>query len=126
MDARSEQNLVGVHPDLCSVMRTAALGAQPFIVIHGLRTVAEEAQMVAKGASQTMHSRHLPNKKGFGCAVDVAAMNHDHVSWDAPLYTLINDEVQKAATALNIPVEWGGVWRMRDLGHFQLSWAAYP
>lgn len=125
MDARSEANLAHVHPDLCRVIRQAAQSV-PFLVIHGIRTQAEEAAMVAKGASQTMHSRHLAGQAGLGCAVDVAALTDGHIDWSAPAYSVIWTAVQKAAAGLNIPVEWGGVWKMRDLGHFQLPWHDYP
>lgn len=127
MDARSEANLYMVHPDLVVVMRETAQEPQPFIVIHGLRTEAEEAAMVAKGASETMHSRHLPNSEGLCCAVDVMAMTNGHADWDAKAYTAIQAAVQEAAERLGVIVEWGGGWTtLKDLGHFQLSWAAYP
>lgn len=128
MDARSEACLTGVHRDLCRIMRAAAEGSPvPFVVIHGLRTVDEERANVAKGASQTMHSRHLPNHDGVSCAVDIAALDHGHVSWAAPLYGQIAQAVKHAAGELNLPVEWGGDWKsLKDLGHFQLPWAKYP
>lgn len=128
MDSRSEENLKGVHPDLVRVIRRAAiLPTIPFIVIHGMRTVQEEAGMVAKGASQTIHSRHLPNEEGFACAVDVAAMVEGHVSWQQRFYEDIWAEVEQAANTLAVPVEWGGHWRtLKDWGHFQLPWQNYP
>lgn len=127
MDARSETNLAHVHPDLVAVMhRAAELSATSFVVIHGLRTVAEEAAMVAKGASQTMHSRHLAGKAGFACAIDVMALHEGHADWSAPAYAAIWTAVQHAAAELKIPVEWGGAWKFRDLGHFQLPWHDYP
>ena len=126
MDTRSEANLAHVHPDLVLVMREAAKDVS-FIVIHGIRTVAEEAVNVAKGASQTMHSRHLPNKQGFACAVDIAAMVDGHVSWDAKPYSLIANAVKAEADRHAIQIEWGGDWKtLKDLGHFQLPWARYP
>lgn len=128
MDKRSEASLKGVHPDLVTVMRHAAvITRQPFVIIHGLRTVAEEAALVAKGASTTMHSRHLPNKHAMACAVDVAATTNGHIDWTAKLYALIAVAVHDAADVLHIPVEWGGDWRsFKDLGHFQLPWKDYP
>lgn len=125
MDTRSEQNLIHVHPDLAAVIRKAARDCQ-FIVIHGLRTEDEEKAMVAKGASETMHSRHLPNADGLACAVDVACLDEGHITWEPPAYSAMWAAVQSAAEGLKIPVEWGGDWRMRDLGHVQLSWKEYP
>jgi peptidoglycan L-alanyl-D-glutamate endopeptidase CwlK len=126
VDPRSEANLAGVHPDLAKVIR-ATSQAQAFIVIHGLRTDAEEAANVARGVSQTMHSRHLPNADGVACAVDVMAMSQGHCDWSAPPYRMIWIEVQRAAQAAGVPLEWGGDWKtLKDLGHFQLPWAQYP
>lgn len=128
LDPRSEANLVGVHPDLIAIVRHAyANTTQPFEVIAGLRTVAQEAANVAKGASETMHSRHLPNSHGLGCAVDVAALVNGHIDWSAQPYFGIDVAMQAASKALNIPVEWGGDWKtLKDYGHFQLPWATYP
>lgn len=127
MDPRSEANLAHVHPDLAKVIR-AASQAQPFEVIQGLRTVAEEAQHVHDGTSQTMHSRHLPNKDGFACAIDFAALEDGHIVWGpVMLYEAAWANIKAAADRLGVPVEWGGAWRLlKDYGHVQLPWAAYP
>lgn len=126
MDARSEAALEGVHPDLCKVIRAAAQQVK-FLVIHGLRTPAEEASYVAAGRSQTTHSRHLPGAQGYACAVDVAALADGHVSWDSHFYAEIWVAIQRAAKALGVPVQWGGDWiTLKDLGHFQLPWSTYP
>lgn len=127
MDARSEQNLQHVHPDLVKVIRATPQLPRGFIVIHGLRTLAEEAQMVAGGHSQTMHSRHLPNAQGLACAIDFAAMDQGHVSWADPLYRQVWVQISQTAEALKIPVEWGGDWTtLKDWGHVQLPWKDYP
>jgi peptidoglycan LD-endopeptidase CwlK len=128
LDPRSEALLAHVHPHLVKVV-TLAHGdsAQPFEVIQGLRTLAEEKAAVARGASTTLHSRHLPNADGLACAIDVAAIDQGHVSWSPRLYQTIAAAMKAAANELDIPVEWGGDWTtFKDLGHFQLPWAAYP
>jgi peptidoglycan L-alanyl-D-glutamate endopeptidase CwlK len=126
MDARSEHSLIGVEPHLCLVMRNAAL-RRPFLVIHGLRTDAEEAALVAGGHSQTMHSRHLKDKAGFAAAVDIAALADGHVTWEAAAYLSLSDIIKETALAASVPIEWGGDWTtLKDLGHFQLPWSAYP
>lgn len=127
MDARSEACLTHIHPDLVKVIRAAKQSPQPFVVIHGIRTEAEECVNVAKGASQTMHSRHLPDAHGFACAIDFACLADGHVSWDAGLYAKAWGEIEAAAKALNVPVEWGGAWKtLKDWGHVQLPWGQYP
>lgn len=126
MDARSEANLARVHPDLVKAVRAAAQSL-PFLVIHGIRTADEEAKNVARGASQTMHSRHLPNHEGFACAVDFAALEDGHVTWDPKAYLPIWRAIRAAGEALGVPVEWGGSWKtLKDWGHVQLPWEQYP
>ena len=132
MDARSESCLSGVHADLANVMRAAAQHPQAFLVIHGLRTPAQEAAYCASGASTTMHSRHLPDGlDGLSRAVDVAALTGGNIDFaaghEAAVYGAIADQIKIAAHDLGIPVEWGGDWkRFQDWGHFQLPWSTYP
>lgn len=127
LDPRSQAALAHVHPDLIKVV-SLAYGdtTQPFEVIQGLRSLTEEKANVAKGASETLHSRHLPNAQGLACAVDVAALADGHVSWDPLLYQAIARAMKAAANELDVPLEWGGDWRtLKDWGHFQLPWAQY-
>lgn len=131
MDAHSEARLAGVHPDLCRVIRAASQNVQPFVVVQGLRSVADEAKAVATGHSTTMHSRHLPNKQGLACAVDLMAMIAGKGSFapgrEAEVFGRIAEAVKAAAHAEAVPIEWGGDWHsFKDWGHFQLPWAAYP
>ncbi|MGZ5183590.1 MAG: M15 family metallopeptidase [Caldimonas sp.] len=119
-----------MHPDLVRVIR-AASQKQPFVVTYGLRTAEAEAEAVRTGHSQTMHSRHLANKEGLACAVDVTPLIDGKLSFapghEQQVYGAIAVAIKSAAFALNTPVEWGGDWRsFKDWGHFQLPWASYP
>ena len=121
LDARSEQRLIGVHPDLADVVRMAASKAS-FIVTEGMRTTQKQAELVRAGASQTMKSRHLT-----GHAVDLAAKVNGEVRWDWPLYEKLNAAMQDASGVLGVPIEWGGSWKtLKDGPHFQLPWKEYP
>lgn len=130
LNERSEKNLVGVHPDLIRVVREAAnLTAVSFIVTEGVRTIERQRQLVAKGASQTMRSRHIPscNQSGMACAIDLAAVVGGQVRWDWPLYERLAVAMKLAAQAVNVPLEWGGDWRsFKDGPHFQLPWQTHP
>ncbi len=120
---RSNERLVGVHPDLQRVMRRA-ISQSPvdFVITEGVRTKAKQAQLVAAGASQTMNSRHLT-----GHAVDVAAFVGKDVRWDWPLYVQIAKAVKAVATEINVPIVWGGDWKsFRDGPHFELDRKRYP
>ena len=121
--ARSEKNLVGVHPDLVRVMRRALeIAPVDFMVIEGLRTAERQRQLVSKGASQTMRSRHLT-----GHAVDIAPVVGGAIRWDWPLYDRLAVAVKQAAREFSVPVEWGGDWTtFKDGPHWQLPWAQYP
>lgn len=121
MDARSERNLKGVHPDLVRVVRRAAKKAD-FIVTEGLRTTARQKQLVEAGASKTMNSRHIT-----GHAVDVAALVNGKVRLDWPLYANIAKHMKQTAADLNVPIIWGGDWRtFKDGPHFELDRRKYP
>ena len=121
MDARSERNLKGVHPDLIKVVRRAAKKSS-FIVTEGLRTLARQKQLKAAGASRTLNSRHIT-----GHAIDVAALFNGKVRWDWPLYLAIAKEMKQAAVDLGVPIVWGGDWRsFKDGPHFELDRRQYP
>lgn len=143
MDARSEANLLHVHPDLCKVLRWANQAPQPFVVICGLRSCDAERKAVASGNSETTHSRHFPNAQGYVCAVDVDALLPDgHADpmfahgREEEVFGRIAEEVKRAAKGLGVPIQWGGdavgawtpgvVSHFRDWGHFQLPWKEYP
>lgn len=114
---RSESNLEGLHPDLLKVMREAIKETPvDFMVIDGKRTLAEQKVLVAKGASWTLKSRHLTGK-----AVDVMAYVNGKGRWEAKLYQQIGEHVLRVAEQLDIPIVWGGSWKVRDWGHFELD-----
>lgn len=120
LNDRSLRALAGVHPDLVRVVqRAAGITRQPFLVTEGLRTLERQKQLVAKGASKTLRSRHLT-----GHAIDVAAaMPGGAVSWDSEPLAEIARAMKQAGRELGVPVEWGGDWRtFTDTPHFQLPW----
>jgi peptidoglycan L-alanyl-D-glutamate endopeptidase CwlK len=107
---RSLANLAGVHPDLQKVAhRALAVTRIDFGVIEGRRTLDRQRQLIAQGASQTMHSRHLT-----GHAIDIMAYVGGQGRWDAGLYYGIAGAFIQAATELNVPMIWGGAWTRID------------
>lgn len=150
LGATSRARLEGVHPDLIRVVeRAVRVTPVDFTVLEGVRSVARQRELVRKGASKTMDSRHIT-----GHAVDLGAWIGGQVRFDWPLYYRIASAMQRAARELNIPIVWGGVWdrrlndlpddmdaavaayvrRRKDAGrsafidgpHFELQKAAYP
>lgn len=121
--------LTGTHPDLQKVIvRAALLSDIDFTVLEVLRTLERQRQLVAKGASKTLKSRHLPHADdGRSRAVDIAPLESGQVSWAWPLYYKLAKIIKQAAADVDVTVEWGGDWRsFKDGPHWQLPWALYP
>lgn len=128
LSQKSLTKLDGAHPDLARVIKRAAvLSSIDFTVLEVLRTVARQKELVAKGASKTMKSRHLPGADGKSRAVDIAPMDGGQVSWAWPLYHKLAPFIDQAAKDEGVPIEWGGRWKsFKDGPHWQLPWKDYP
>ena len=136
---RSLSRLEGVHVDLVRVVKkAAAMSSLDFTVLEGLRTTARQKQLFDQGATKTMNSRHIT-----GHAVDLAPMIGGTVRWDWPLYHRLADVMRSASIRENVPIRWGGTWKLLtaiqgpitakvlsrsfpDGPHFELPRAAYP
>ena len=102
----SISRLNGVNDKLVKVVKRALeLSNQDFAVLEGLRTKEHQAELVRKGASQTMNSNHIT-----GRAVDLVPIVDGKVSWDWKYFYPIADAVRKAAKELGVQVKWGGAW----------------
>lgn len=127
---RDIQELKGVHPDLIKVVeRAAKLTKLDFMITEGARTVAQQKVNIKKGASQTMHSRHIPasNECKMACAVDLAPLVNGRPRWDWPLFHILNATMKQAADDVDVPIDWGGDWKkFKDGPHWQLPWKKYP
>jgi len=123
LSKRSLDRMVGVHPQLVAVVKRAIeITEVDFVVLEGLRTRERQVELVAKGASKTMNSRHIT-----GHAVDIGAWVAGTVRWDWPLYYKLADAMKQAAKELNVDMEWGGDWRtFKDGPHYQLSRKSHP
>lgn len=128
LSEKSLTKLEGAHPDLVKVIkRAAALSSIDFTVLEVLRTPARQKELVAKGASKTMKSRHLPGADGKSRAVDIAPLDGGQVSWAWPVYHKLAPIIKQAAKDVGVPIEWGGDWRtFKDGPHWQLPWKDYP
>ena len=119
---RSKSRLEGVHPDLVKVVeRAIQITEVDFTVLEGRRSKKRQRELVAKGASQTMRSRHIT-----GHAVDLGAWVNGTVSWDWKYYHKIADAMKQAADDVGVTIEWGGNWKsFKDGPHFQLPRRLY-
>ena len=111
LSERSLSRLEGVTPELVEVVKRAIeITKVDFGVTEGLRTRARQAELVAKGASKTMRSKHLT-----GDAVDVVAYIGSNVQWELDLYDDIANAFKAAAEELGVPIRWGGAWTVLDI-----------
>jgi len=111
LSSRSLIKLNGVKNELHIVVAKAInFTSVDFGVICGMRTENEQRELVNKGASQTMNSRHLT-----GDAVDLMAYLGSRGSWELNLYDDIADAIKKAAIESNVSIRWGAAWNIPDI-----------
>lgn len=111
LSKRSLARLEGVDERMVRVVKTAITVSKiDFGVIQGLRTIEEQRELVAKGASQTMKSKHID-----GLAVDVMAYIGSRGSWEMKLYDDIADAFKIAAIEEDVAVRWGAAWQIPDI-----------
>lgn len=122
LSERSLSRLEGVHPDLVAVTKRAIeLTDIDFGVTEGLRTRERQKEMVAKGASKTMNSRHLT-----GHAVDVVAYLGGEARWDMGLYYRIAAAFREAGREMGVPIVWGACWQtINDIPDLDAAVADY-
>tara|TARA_R110000744_G_scaffold294914_1_gene405035 strand:- start:1169 stop:1636 length:468 start_codon:yes stop_codon:yes gene_type:complete len=150
LSQRSLNKLVGVHPDLISVVhRSIEITEEDFMVGEGVRSLSTQKKYVRDGKSKTLNSRHLV-VNGYSHAVDLWLYKNGGVSWDTSraesFYTVSHDDdyhnyqeigtsVLQASQELGIPIRWGADWdgdgqhtdhSFIDWVHFELPEKDYP
>jgi peptidoglycan L-alanyl-D-glutamate endopeptidase CwlK len=112
LSQRSLDRLEGVDERLVAVVKQAITTTTiDFGVIQGMRTLEMQKELVAKGASQTMKSKHLT-----GHAVDLMAYISGRGSWELNLYDDIADAMKEAGDTLGVRLRWGAAWHIDDIG----------
>jgi peptidoglycan LD-endopeptidase CwlK len=114
---RSLSKLQGVDEQLVATVKLAILNTKiDFGVICGLRTIEEQRVLVEKGASKTMHSKHLE-----GNAVDLMAYIGSRGSWELNLYDDIANAMKEAAIETGAVLCWGAAWHIPDIRQYKGS-----
>lgn len=124
---QDRKKLAGLHPHLVRVVERARRDV-PFIVVEGLRSAERQRELVARGASKTMNSRHLT-----GHAVDLVPWVDDgdgrpeagELRWDRAQMVPVVDAMKRAAAELGVPMRHGHDWGW-DSPHHELDRAVYP
>ena len=114
LSTRSQAKLEGLDERLIAVVNSAIFKSKiDFGVICGMRTKKEQEALVAKGASQTMKSKHLD-----GHAVDLMAYIGSRGSWELNLYDDIADAMAESAREVDAPIRWGAAWTVPNVAYF--------
>lgn len=111
LSRRSLDRLEGIDDGLQAVVKMAiTLSKTDFGVVQGMRTIEQQKELVAKGASQTMKSKHLEGK-----AFDIMAFINGRASWELSVYDDLADAIKEAAIQLNVPICWGAAWATAEM-----------
>ena len=111
LSRRSLDRLEGIDERLQAVVKQAITFTKTdFGVIQGMRTLEQQKELVAKGASQTMKSKHLEGK-----AFDIMAFINGRASWELSLYDDLADAIKEAAIVVGVPIRWGAAWHINDI-----------
>ena len=117
LSERSMSKLQGVDPRMQDVvMEAITLTKVDFGVICGMRTEDEQRELVAKGASKTMKSKHLD-----GLAVDLMAYIGSRASWELNLYDDIADAMAESARNNNVKIRWGAAWHVDSIADWDFT-----
>ena len=111
LSQRSLDRMQGIDERMISVVKFAITATKTdFGVIQGMRTLEMQKALVAKGASQTMKSKHLD-----GLAVDLMAYIEGRGSWELNLYDDLADAMKEGANVAGVAVRWGAAWHIPDI-----------
>lgn len=121
---RQAQLAAGLDPRMQRVLTRAQEIDPGFRIASGRRSEAEQRQIVQRGSSRVMNSRHLS-----GQAVDIIAVGSDgRATYDVSdaRWVEISNAIKQASQELGIPVTWGGDFRDRNLAarertHYELK-----
>ena len=117
LSEQSMSKLEGVDSRMQDVVKEAiTLTKIDFGVICGMRTEDEQRELVAKGASKTMKSKHLD-----GLAVDLMAYIGSRASWELNLYDDIADAMAEAARNNNVKIRWGAAWHVDSIADWNFT-----
>jgi peptidoglycan L-alanyl-D-glutamate endopeptidase CwlK len=122
---RSMQLLSRVHPELVAVVVTClyCYTVLDFAVICGIRTLEQQVELVKRGVSWTLNSKHLIQADGYSHAVDLQPLRYNKAAHDWEAFRELATCMHLSADHLGVKIRWGGAWgdKKRDGYHFELK-----
>lgn len=131
LSAKSEANMLGLHPDLIRLAHQAIV-ITPFdfgINSSTVRTIEEQKKLVEDGKSKTMASRHIPenNESNLSCAIDFNVYVDGRITWNIEYFRPVAQAFVTAAIDAGIQIDLGILWRtFIDGPHVELNREYYP
>ena len=109
--------MIGLHPDLLWVIREAlSTQIMDFSVVEGLRTPERQAELLRKGATKTLKSKHLLQPDGYGHAadlypspIDMAKVNAGNAA-EISRFGVLAGIIKTLAKQKGISITWGADW----------------
>lgn len=101
------------HPTLIAVAKRAIqITTQDFTVFEGVRTVERQRELMRRGVTRTMNSKHLPQADGMSHAYDLVPWIDGKPVWDWEGCYRIAYAVDRAATEQGVAsrIRWGAAW----------------
>jgi len=120
LSSLSFRNSEGVDKRLvnCATLALTKYSEQDFCIFEGLRTLERQKQLLAKGTTKTLESKHI-----VGLALDLVPVINEVPAWDWEGCYKIAFAMDQAATELGIAklITWGGAWdrKLSDFGGSQ-------
>ena len=105
------------RPIACELLARCAEAGLPVVIVNTRRSMAQQEEYLRRGVSWTRNSKHIT-----GDAIDLAPYDTyslygpDKLRWNA------DDPVWPRIGAIGeaLGLRWGGRWKVKDLGHFEL------
>lgn len=111
LSKRSIKRLEGTDPLLSAIVQRAlTLSEIDFGVSQGRRSLEEQKALLAKGATQTLLSKHLN-----GMAVDLFAYFKGKMRWEINFYDPIAKAMRQASREKKCTLRWGGAWHIDNI-----------
>lgn len=124
LNKRSMKRLKGVDDRLIEVIEIASENspyAFQIAYLGGKRSVQQQRKLFEKQASKC-DGVHKKSRHQSGMAVDIVCYdNEDEITWSKDVFKAVAAHILSIAENMNLSLTWGGIWKMKDLPHFEIK-----